>query len=551
MTKYGKHSKSAIAVLEEAVHFLRLLPTTMLLSYYVGSLPFILGLLYFWADMSRSAFAKEHLAVASFGLALLFIWMKFWHAIFGRQIRAKLLRTSHQVWPIHRLFSMVASQTLIHSTGLFILPLAALFMIPFGWCYAFFQNVTVLTDNESYSLRDMCRRALRQAKMWPLQNHTLIGVFSIFGLVVLFNASIAILMLPYLLKKFLGLETVFTISGLHAINTTFLATVLGITYLCMDPLVKVVYGLRCYYGEALQSGADLKTELHIFKSKGSLFIAILIFFSLLAPFQANGEQQFKLSPAELTPVSPEQLDRSIDEVLERREFAWRLPRDKQQLEDDEAPGPLASIIRWALEAIGKGLKTLVNWIQKLDEWLDNLWPKTEKGINHKDDDWRESIRFLLILLVIVLIIVLIYYLTKLRQKRQTSQAEAESEAVTSAPDLTDEGVKADELPVNRWLELAKEMIARGSLRLAMRALYLATLACLAEKELITIEIYKSNRDYERELYRRAYEKIELLKAFSKNIMIFDRVWYGMHKITPNDVDKYLADQERIMSLAEH
>ena len=193
MKKYGKHSTSAIAVLEEAVHFLRLMPTTMLLSYYVGSLPFILGLLYFWADMSRSAFAKEHLAVASLGIALLFIWMKFWHAIFGRQIRAKLLGTSHQIRPIHRLFSMTVSQTLVHSTGLFILPIAALFMVPFGWCYAFFQNMTVLAEDESYALRDMCRRAFQQAKMWPLQNHTLIGVFSIFGLVVLFNASIAIL----------------------------------------------------------------------------------------------------------------------------------------------------------------------------------------------------------------------------------------------------------------------------------------------------------------------------------------------------------------------
>jgi hypothetical protein len=550
MTKYGKHSKSAIAVLEEAIHFLRLAPTTLLLSYYVGSLPFILGLLYFWADMSRSAYAKEHLAVASFGTALLFIWMKFWHAFFGQQIRAKLLGTPHQVWSIHRLFSMAASQTLIHSTGLFILPLAALLMVPFGWCYAFYQNAAVLVDNESYNLRDICRRALQQAKMWPLQNHTLIGVFSMFGLVVLLNASIAILMLPYLLKKFVGVETVFTISGLHAINTTFVAIAFGITYLCMDPLVKVAYALRCYYGEALQSGADLKSELHIFKTKGKLFAATLILFFLIAPFQANGAEKYERSPAELTPVSSEQLDRSIDEVLERREFAWRLPREKQQVQDDEASGPLISVIRWALEAIGEGFETLANWIQKLDEWLNKFWPKTEKGITHKDDDWRESIRFLLILLVIVLIIALIYYLAKLWQKRQTSQAEVESEAVTPTPDLTDEGIKADELPVNRWLELAKEMIAKASLRLAMRALYLATLAYLAEKELIRIEIYKSNRDYERELYRRAHEKIDLLKAFSKNVVIFDGVWYGMHKITRNDVDNYLADQERIMSLAE-
>ena len=58
------------------------------------------------------------------------------------------------------------------------------------------------------------------------------------------------------------------------------------------------------------------------------------------------------------------------------------------------------------------------------------------------------------------------------------------------------------LPANRWLDLAKELMAKGSLRLAMRALYLATLSYFAERELVTVEIYKSNRDYERELQRR-------------------------------------------------
>ena len=84
----------------------------------------------------------------------------------------------------------------------------------------------------------------------------------------------------------------------------------------------------------------------------------------------------------------------------------------------------------------------------------------------------------------------------------------------------------------------------------MRALYLATLAYLSEKELIIIELYKSNRDYEHELYRRAHEKKDLLTAFSKTVMIFDRVWYGMYNITQGDVDGYITDQERIMALVE-
>ena len=168
--------------------------------------------------------------------------------------------------------------------------------------------------------------------------------------------------------------------------------------------------------------------------------------------------------------------------------------------------------------------------------------------DRKDFDWRPFTRFVLILLLIVLAVVVVYYTIKLWRNRQSPENEIESETVVKMPDIRDEGTKADELPVNRWLDLAEELMARGSLRLAMRALYLATLAYLSEKELIIIELYKSNRDYELELFRRAHEKKDLLTAFSKTVMIFDRVWYGMHNISQDDVDSYFTDQERIMAL---
>ena len=57
-----------VELLEEAVHLVRLAPAGSLSAYYVGSLPFVLALLYFWADMSRSAFAGERLAAGAMGL---------------------------------------------------------------------------------------------------------------------------------------------------------------------------------------------------------------------------------------------------------------------------------------------------------------------------------------------------------------------------------------------------------------------------------------------------------------------------------------------------
>src|SRR5262249_59201462 len=88
-----EQGKSALELLEEATHLLRGAPPGTLATYYTGAAPFVLGLLYFWADMSRSPFAAQHLASASLALGLLFLWMKFWQALFLRKVRAAISNT--------------------------------------------------------------------------------------------------------------------------------------------------------------------------------------------------------------------------------------------------------------------------------------------------------------------------------------------------------------------------------------------------------------------------------------------------------------------------
>ena len=546
----SKHSKNTILIVEEAVHFLRLAPPALLLSYYVGSLPFILGLLYFWADMSRHGYASDHLYVGSLGVALLFIWMKSWHAVFGLQIRLKLSGTTWQPLPVQRYLSMVASQTLIHSTGLFVLPLAALMMVPLGWCYAFYQNAAMQAHADSLNLRDMFKNAWQQAKLWPMQNHLLLIIFFCFGLVVLFNVSVAVLALPYMLKKFTGVETVFTMSGLHALNTTFLMSAFALSYLCLDPLIKITYALRCFYGEALTTGADLKTELNIFRAKRKLLVVMLVAMFLVPALKAHGSEQLELLPAEAPGISSTELDHAIDEVLERREFVWRLPKEKPPVEESTQSGPLISVLRWILEKVENVFKSVSGWLENLVDWLNKMWPRENTPETPADRDWRPVLRFLLIAMAAVLVAILLIYVAKFWRGRRASHEESDSDSDEETPDLRDDGIKADELPTNRWIDLAKELMAKGEYRLAMRAIYLATLSYLAERELVDIEIYKSNRDYDRELQRRSSDLKDLIVAFSETVTVIDRVWYGMRKISQSDVESYLAEQERTIALAE-
>src|SRR5262245_44472413 len=130
--------KGALELIEEAIHLLRSAPAAVLASYYVGAGPFVLGLLYFWGDMSRSAFAAQHLAGGALGVAVLFLWMKFWQAIFAGNLRV-LMAGESPAWPgFARCRRIFIAQAALQPTGLFLLPLSLLAVLPFGWAYAFY-----------------------------------------------------------------------------------------------------------------------------------------------------------------------------------------------------------------------------------------------------------------------------------------------------------------------------------------------------------------------------------------------------------------------------
>ena len=256
-----RSGRPALDLIEEAVHLLRTAPAAALSAYYLGSLPFVLGLLYFWADMSRSPFARQHVVEAALGVGLLFLWMKFWHALFARRMRA---HTAGELLPplgvksgLHLLFTQATLQPL----GLFVLPLAALPVLPLPWVYAFYQNLTALADADAPSARALLGKAARHATLWPGQNYLALLFLGAFGLFVFLNCAITSAVLPMLLKSLFGIETVFSRGGMAILNTTFFAVMGGVTYLCVDPILITVYVLRCFYGESIQSGADLRAEL--------------------------------------------------------------------------------------------------------------------------------------------------------------------------------------------------------------------------------------------------------------------------------------------------
>jgi hypothetical protein len=227
---------NALDVIEQAVHLLRRAPGTLLI-YCAGSLPFILGVLFFCSDMSRSAFAEDHLVGGAAGLAALFIWMKTWQVIFANRLRAQLAEETPQALNPKTILSIAAQQTLIQPLALVLMPVAGLILLPMGWTIAFFKNATVLGADHPDATLTLLRRSWREASLEPMQNHGALGILFIFALFVFLNLAVTLLTVPWLLKTLFGIETAFTLSVASVMNTTFFATIFGLTYLCLDPIL--------------------------------------------------------------------------------------------------------------------------------------------------------------------------------------------------------------------------------------------------------------------------------------------------------------------------
>ena len=576
--KRGLEAKGALELVDSAIHVLRTAPASVLLTYLAGTLPFVLGLLYFVADMSRSSAAEDYCAPAAAGLAALFLWMKMLQAVFARKIEAFLAPGDRVALDFKRLVFLAASQSLVHASGFLAIPIGLLAMFPLAWIYAFYQNATVLALSDSIwrsgntGVKRLARVCWNEAMRAPGQNHLLLLVLSVFGLLVLANVASAILTLPYLAKSLLGIETDFTLSGMAVLNTTFLAAVCGLTYLCVDPVVKTIYVLRCFYGLGLASGKDLTSELARLREntpsssstaaqdrsesrpriggKALLTMALPVlmaatFFALPSAGQASDIARAQTS-AEGATVPSDQLEHAIQEVLQQPEFTWRLPKKPREKDESEKKGALHSLFKWIADTLKPPVKAVLEWLGKFFDWLAKRSPERSAPHSDRDSSWRGWVRGGMIALLVLVLLLLVRLFIKSRKAGQTV---VEASAVSAtAPDVSDDDVAADDFPENRWVEAGLAFMESGELKMSLRAFFFATLSTLSDAGLVAVAKHKSNMEYRSELDRRAHDRGELCEIFATRAEFFDRVRYGRHPLTLEELKRYAAEQERLAAL---
>ncbi len=254
--------RTSLDWIEEATHLLRVTPASTLARYYIGAMPFSLALVWFWLDMSRNAFAGERLELASFAMAVLFVWMKCWQSSFAGGLLLLLNGQPEQRWTARRIARTAMQQAAIQPTAYAVLPASAITLLPFARAVGFYQNACLLGDGGERSMGELLHKARTLTSHWAREVWVMLAMQIGMAVFVFVNVASMLFTLPQLAKLFLGIESAFTTNAWAMLNSTFFLSCTLLTYLAVDPLLKACYVLRCFYGEAQTTAADLLAELH-------------------------------------------------------------------------------------------------------------------------------------------------------------------------------------------------------------------------------------------------------------------------------------------------
>jgi hypothetical protein len=246
-------------------------------------------------------------------------------------------------------------------------------------------------------------------------------------------------------------------------------------------------------------------------------------------------------------VSATELNHAIDNVIHRAEFTWRLPRQARPSTD--SPNWFVRTTQRMVEALTKFGRRIGRWFEQFMKWLEEQLRKAMPGSGGNEGVNSGKLRALIYALLAGVLIVLAWLLWQgIRHRKRVLVKPAIATAIPVV-NLDADELQADQHPLDEWLQLARDCMSRQEWRLALRALYLACLANLAERSLIAIHRSKSNQDYARELRRKARAQPELLAVFAQNMGVFERVWYGMYDVDLNTVEQFESNLVRLRTCA--
>ena len=345
------------------------------------------------------------------------------------------------------------------------------------------------------------------------------------GLFAFVNAYALLALLLLLGNALLGMEVAFVSSFLSFDNAFVLLVLAAFVLVLMEPLRAAMSAQAFVDARSRRDGADLhaavdaaiaSAEPRARVARGSSppsAAALLVLASCaLAPGVAHAQDQqapprsagavlptdedsAEEAPAVEQPTAgDEQVRGRVDEILRRPEFREFAERDS---------GWLGTLF------------------ERFSQWLKSLARDEQEDSRHHDDGNSGPVSpwALMSVAVIALLLIGMYASSRGRAALPAGARGKDAAQVIAAEPLT-------------LIDDAAAHAARGDLRAALRALYLATLASLDRGRLIEFDPSKTNGQYIRAMPRGRARQL-----FADFTFVFDRTWYG-HE--PASADDYAA-----------
>jgi hypothetical protein len=518
---------STLILLEDAVHLVRRLPFSTWVLHWTGGVPFALAILLFCRDITEYQASSAACFWDAVLLGLTLAWMNCWRAVYAARLREQL---SGETPTRVRIWQLAASQTFLGAAKLILLPLSALVLFPLAPMTAFFRYSSALAARPDLDAFQVTSRASKLSRIRPRTTWVTLAALVFVQLIVFANVAIALIALPQVAKMLTGVETDFSRGGTDFVKSPlFVMCAWMLAWLLADPYVQAVYSTVCFRRESMETGEDLRVSLRRLRQKAAATIAAAALLFAL-PLRAANE------------ITQSELRQAIAEARKAHEYDWRFPPGAPQaVQQSWLLNAAETVTHWlgrVLHAIGNGIDRLVKWI------FDRMSGLTPSGSGAAAP---AAALHWWIYLVLAAIIALIGYLAWRLYRTRGKRLKATPQAVTLVR-LEDESVTPDRLPEEEWLEMAEARLREGDLRHALRAFYLANLAYLGRANWIAVHPGKTNREYARDLQRRARQFAEPQALFAQNLAVFERAWYGLHAVELADVDEFRERARRMKAL---
>jgi hypothetical protein len=354
----------------------------------------------------------------------------------------------------------------------------------------------------------------------------IVELLALFGAIGVFANLYALLSFALLLgHSLLGLDVAFVSSFMSPDNTWVLLLLSALALLLLEPLRAAISAQAFVDARSRRDGADLHAAVDAAIAQSSerqrkreslppgaaALILIACALGAAAPLRAQPRAEPEaptvdaIEPADGENPADDHARQQIAEILSRQEFREFAERDDQFLSE---------------------------LIDKLFKALAELGGEAERDAESSPVRLPDLSPWVLMALAVIALCLIAVYATAGR--RRVVLAARKTAVETQLP------VAAG--PVS-LLDEAAQLAARGDMRGALRALYVANLLMLDRKQMIEFESWKTNG-----MYIRAMPQGEVRLLFAAFTRIFDHKWYGHEPATPEDYQECRRIAERIGSM---